>query len=100
MASFGGIEPIKEAARDVRGTRWLEDLSQDLRYAARAMRRHPAFAVAAVCLSSRGQAQVAFDAASNASPATVSTANPVAVSWNHTVGLARKPYIAVSPHGS
>src|SRR5438046_4471331 len=48
MASFGGIEPIKEAARDVRGTRWLEDLSQDLRYAARAMRRHPAFAVAAV----------------------------------------------------
>jgi macrolide transport system ATP-binding/permease protein len=48
MAAFGGIEPIKEAARDVRGTRWLEDLAQDLRYALRTMRRHPAFAVAAV----------------------------------------------------
>ena len=48
LASFGGIEPIKEAARDVRGTRWLEDLAQDLRYATRTMRRHPAFAVAAV----------------------------------------------------
>lgn len=48
MAAFGGIEPVKEAARDVRGTRWLEDIAQDLRYAARTMRRHPAFAVAAV----------------------------------------------------
>jgi predicted permease len=48
VADFGGIEPIKEAARDVRGTRWLEDLWQDLRYTTRSMRRHPAFAVAAV----------------------------------------------------
>src|SRR3982074_2715282 len=47
LAEFGGIEPIKEAARDVRGTRWLEDLWQDLRYTTRSMRRHPAFAVAA-----------------------------------------------------
>jgi uncharacterized repeat protein (TIGR01451 family) len=40
-------------------------------------------------------AQVTFDAASNASPATVSAANPIAVSWNHTVGLSKKPYITV-----
>jgi uncharacterized repeat protein (TIGR01451 family) len=40
-------------------------------------------------------AQVAFDAASNATPATVSTANPIAVNWNHTVGLSKKPYIVV-----
>lgn len=42
------------------------------------------------------RAQVVFDAASNTPTATVSTANPVAVSWNHTVGLAKKPYIIVS----
>ncbi|HEY2905982.1 MAG TPA: ABC transporter permease [Vicinamibacterales bacterium] len=48
LASFGGLEPIKEAARDVRGTRWLEDAMHDLRYAARTMRRHPAFAIAAI----------------------------------------------------
>jgi uncharacterized repeat protein (TIGR01451 family) len=55
-----------------------------------------AVAVVAICLSFRAQAQVVFDAASNASPATASTSNPVAVSWNHTVGLAKKPYVAVS----
>ena len=49
-----------------------------------------------MCLSFSAQAQVVFDAASNASPATASTANPIAVSWNHTVGLAKKPYLAVS----
>jgi uncharacterized repeat protein (TIGR01451 family) len=38
-------------------------------------------------------AQVVFDSASNASPATVSAANPTAVSWNHTVSLVKKPYI-------
>ena len=48
LASFGGLEPIKEAARDVRGTRWLEDAVHDLRYAARTMRKHPAFAIAAI----------------------------------------------------
>ena len=48
MATFGGIEPIKESARDARGTRWLEDVGHDLRYAGRAMRRHKAFTVAAV----------------------------------------------------
>jgi predicted permease len=48
MAAFGGIEPIKEGARDERGLRWLEDIGHDLRYARRTMRRDPAFTVAAV----------------------------------------------------
>jgi predicted permease len=48
MATFGGIEPIKEAARDARGLRWLEDAAQDARYAIRTMRRHPTFTAAAV----------------------------------------------------
>src|SRR5438477_11385666 len=41
-------------------------------------------------------AQVVFDAASNASPATTGVGTPINVSWNHTVGLAKKPYIVVS----
>ena len=48
LASFGGIEPIKESVRDVWRTRWLEDAGSDIRYAVRTMRRHPAFTIAAV----------------------------------------------------
>lgn len=39
LASFGGLEPVKEAARDARGTRWLEDLGRDVHYSFRTMRR-------------------------------------------------------------
>lgn len=39
--------------------------------------------------------QVVFDAASNATPATTSNATSVNVTWNHTVGLAKKPYLVV-----
>ena len=42
-----------------------------------------------------GAAQVLFDSASNATPATTSTATSVNVSWNHIVGLAKKPYLVV-----
>ena len=48
LAEFGGLEPIRESARDARGTRWLEDLGADLRYAVRMMRRTPGFALAAI----------------------------------------------------
>jgi uncharacterized repeat protein (TIGR01451 family) len=41
------------------------------------------------------RAQVVFDAASNASPATASAGNPITVSWNHTVALAKKPFLVV-----
>ena len=40
-------------------------------------------------------AQVLFDAASNATPTTTSAAAAVPVTWNHTVGLAKKPYLVV-----
>ena len=46
---FGGLEQIKEDCRDIRG-RWLEDLAKDVRYAARGLRRSPAF-LAVVVLS-------------------------------------------------
>jgi len=46
--AFGGIEPTKEASRDARGTRLLEALTQDVRYALRSLRKHATFTVTVV----------------------------------------------------
>jgi putative ABC transport system permease protein len=35
LRDFGGFEQAKEKCRDARGTRWLGDLLQDLRFGAR-----------------------------------------------------------------
>ncbi len=45
---FGGVEPIKEASRDTRPLRWVEDLRQDVHYAARSLARYPGFTAVAV----------------------------------------------------
>lgn len=45
---FGGLEHTKEACRESRGTRWLEELSQDLRYGCRVLRQSPVFALVAI----------------------------------------------------
>ena len=39
--ALGGPEQVKEKCRDARGTRWLEDLWQDFRYALRTLRQRP-----------------------------------------------------------
>src|SRR5262245_29171276 len=46
--ALGGPEQVKEKLRDARGTRWLEDLLQDLRYGARMLLNKPGFALIAV----------------------------------------------------
>jgi predicted permease len=48
LAEFGCYEPVKEAARDARGTRWLGDLWQDLRYTRRVLWSAKGFTAAAV----------------------------------------------------
>jgi predicted permease len=49
---LGGEEQVKEKCRDERGTRWLEDLAQDAKYALRTFRKNPGFtAVALVTLA-------------------------------------------------
>jgi putative ABC transport system permease protein len=45
---FGGLEATREAERDARGVRWLEDFVGDVRYALRSLRRSPVLASAAI----------------------------------------------------
>jgi len=41
LRKFGGVEQVKELARDERGIRWLEDFFRDLGFAARSLRKTP-----------------------------------------------------------
>ena len=47
LRDFGGIDRYKEQARDERGFRVLEELSQDTRHTLRVLRRNPGYAAAA-----------------------------------------------------
>jgi putative ABC transport system permease protein len=48
LVDFGGVEAVKEYARDARGVRPFEDFVFDLRYAIRTLRQNAAFTAAAV----------------------------------------------------
>ena len=52
--AIGGPEQVKEKCRDARGTRWLEDLAQDTRYALRTFRQKPGFAAIALLILALG----------------------------------------------
>jgi putative ABC transport system permease protein len=46
--AFGGMDAVKEAHRDERGVRWIDDTVADVRYALRALRRNPVLAATAI----------------------------------------------------
>src|SRR5579863_2207594 len=54
MVRFGGAEQAKEQHRQARGLPAIDILMQDLRFAIRQLRKHPAFTSTAICVLALG----------------------------------------------
>jgi predicted permease len=54
LRSFGGVEQVKEAYRDLSRFRWVEEIWQDARYGARMLRTQPGFTIVAALTLSLG----------------------------------------------
>jgi len=52
--AFGGVEQMKDASRDARGTARIEAISRDVRYAIRSLMNRPAFTVTVVATLALG----------------------------------------------
>jgi predicted permease len=52
--AFGGVDRVKEDSRDARGVRWLEHVSQDVKYALRGMKARPGFTAVVVATLALG----------------------------------------------
>ncbi|MGH9411425.1 MAG: ABC transporter permease, partial [Vicinamibacterales bacterium] len=53
-AEFGGVEEIKDDCRDARGTRWVHDVVQDVRFSARLLAKERALTFLAVAALAMG----------------------------------------------
>ena len=51
---FGGVEQMKEASRDMRGTARLESIARDLRYAIRSLKSRPVFTLTVIATLALG----------------------------------------------
>src|SRR5437764_8808648 len=52
LREFGGVEQIKEVAREQRTWRWADEFLQDIQFGARMLRRTPGFSLLAIlCLT-------------------------------------------------
>jgi len=45
---FGGMDQVKEQCRDARGTRWVDETAQDVRYGLRGFRKNPGFTIVTI----------------------------------------------------
>jgi predicted permease len=90
---FGSTAHISEESRSAWQFTWLEDLSSDLRYAARAFRRNPAFALTAIaCLAlGIGANTTIFSIATEALFSRPSVSSPETLRYIRIGGMSHAP---------